>query len=574
MAAAMLSAPARVALPPGDDGWAAACLAIAGRVPVLVGPGERVQRVLATLGLPPAATGPSDARLGDDLRLSGAPGGRPLGAPLPPVAGPLVSILVCTYNRAHLLPQALASAHAQSWPHEVVVVDDGSTDGTRALLDADPRVRVVHQSNTGKPGALERGLAEIRGDAVLVLDDDDLLLPGALHVLATALFADPARVAVWADSVVFDGVTLRPDAYRPCCRLPTHMVRRAVLQQIPAAPGACLVRTAAQRAVGAYEPGLMRGEDMDLWLRLTALGPIEAVPLPTFLYRSHDAPRGPAGVQWRKSDRVDDHARFVQYASPTFLKRWREASPVADRGEGFAWALGLHQRDLFEAARQEIARWPPPFSPSEAWARGQLGLEARATLGPGTLVVVDDGDEGALEDTLARHADGQDAVWVDLEVPRDPLSNARLYWEGTWAARVRLRSWVQRPLPWRLRLTSAPEWAPPVLLDASLLPDLGAPEALVAVAAVLGWPEPSRTRPGGAVREPVASLAWAARRLLAEGRAQEAMAPLSRLLAVAQGWAGAWLLAAEAFDGMNLVGEADSCRRRAEGCRPVSGGGR
>ena len=91
---------------------------------------------------------------------------------------PLVSILICTYNRAQWLAEAVDSALNQRWPVEVVVVDDGSTDDTPAVLAAyGARVRAHrHARNSGKPAALNTGIADLRGAAYLVLDDDDKLL--------------------------------------------------------------------------------------------------------------------------------------------------------------------------------------------------------------------------------------------------------------------------------------------------------------------------------------------------------------------------------------------------------------
>jgi hypothetical protein len=600
MADLLTDAPAVVALGFADDGWAAACLRLAGRTPVWASPGDPAAcaAVLARLGLAGLGEGPAGATLGSDLtwmdppvdtspvrlgvlvaaadphRADTSPCIGVASPPVGPASGdlPLVTILVCTFNRAGLLAEAIASARAQTWPCEILVVDDGSTDDTPVVLARTRGIRHVRQEpNQGKPAALARGLAEARGAAILVLDDDDLLLPGAVQVLATALFADPARVAVWGDTVVFDHATGRALFSRPACRLPEALVHRAVLQQIPALPGATLVRTSAWQAAGPRDPSLLRGQDMDLFLSLARLGPIACVPLPVLRYRSHDGLRGAAQDRWRKQDRAVHTARFLSYVKPVFARRYAGVSPITDRADAHAWALGLWQRDLAEAARAELHRWPPPYTPAEAWARQTVGLPAVATVGAGTLVVVDDGDEGALEATLAGlGADaGTEALWVDLEVPRDPLGNVRLYWPGTYGAHARLRSWVSRPGPWRLALTSAPGWGPRLLADPGLLPDLPAPEALSAIAAALGWAAPVRTRPGLVCREgPIARLAWQARKELDSGRPSVAMGPLGILLAQAPGWRGAWHLAAEAFAALGQAEDARTCRIHAAGRTP------
>lgn len=568
MAEAMADAPAAVTLGFEDDGWTAAALWLSGHAPVWGGVGspERCSDLLDVLGLPPLSGVHARAELAADLvwRRTGVPG----HAPLPRVDGPLVTILVCTYNRGPLLAQALTSALAQSWPCEVVVVDDGSTDSTPQVLAGFPEVRVLRQvPNQGKPAALARGVAAARGDAILVLDDDDLLLPGSVQVLAKALFDDPALVAVWADTVVFDGETGSPKFVRAATRVPPPMVPLAVLQQVPAMPGATLVRTAAWRAAGPLDPTLIRGQDMDLFLALSRVGPIATLPLPTFLHRVHDGLRGSAAGQWRKQDRAAHRARFNTFVKPVFVRRWAEAAP-ATRQEGHAWALGLHERDADAEARRELDRWPGPWSAAEAWVRAQVGVATEATIGPDTLVVVDDGDDGALELTLHLHARPFTALHVDLEVPRDPLGDVKLYWPGTYAARTRFAALSQRPGPWRMALTSAPGWTPPALVDPSLLPDLSAGEALLAVAAVLGWPMPMRTRPGLATYGgPIATLAWRTRRALDAGDGPGAMAAAHTLLTAQPGWRGAWLLAEEAFRALGEAEGAAACHAQAEARR-------
>lgn len=560
-AACVQEAPPRVALAFADDGWMAANLAIGGHLPVwTTGDPRRAEAVLAALGLPPLGHGEADAVLRADLSWERR--GRPGTLPQAPVDGPLVTVLVCTYNRAHLLGESLASALAQGWPCEVLVVDDGSTDATPEICASTPGIRVLRQEpNQGKPAALARGVAEARGEAIVVLDDDDLLLPGAIRVLAHALFSHPELVAVWGDTVLFDGQSGESTAVRPSCRLPGAMARQAVLQQIPAMPGATLIRTAAWRAVGPIDPSLIRGQDMDLFLSLSRRGPMEALPLSTFRYRVHDGLRGSAAGQWKKQDQATHRARFLSFVRPVFRRRWLEASPVPERELGHAWAMGLWQRDLPEEARAELARWPGPWSPAEAWVREQVGLPTEARRRPGCLVVVDDGDEGALEACLQAQARGE-ALWVDLEVPRDPLGNVRLYWPGEFGRRERLGRWVRDPGPWRLALSSAPDWSMGVD-DLGLLPDLPAPEALLATAAVLGVPRPRCTRPGLLAEAPIAGLAWRAREAVTAGRPAEAMGALEPMLSRLPGWRGAWRMAAEAFAALGLRSEAERCAARA-----------
>ncbi len=565
MIRSLAAAPRVVGITHADDGWAAACLAIAGRVPVwdCAASPARVEAHLRALGLPGLGKEPVQATLGADLVLRDISG--PVGfAKLPGADGPLVTILVCTYNRVDLLPEAIASALAQSWPCEVVVVNDGSTDGTRAWLDAQEGLRVFHQENTGKPGALNLGLSRARGEAVLVLDDDDLIFPGAVRVLAKALFDYPERAAVWGDTGVFEGDGREIREYLPSLRLPGEMARTGTLLQVPAATGATLIRMSAQREAGEYDPRMIRGEDMDMFQRLSRVGPVEAVPYPTFLCRAHPGLRGSAKTRWDKNDKKKDHERFCTYAVPVFLERWKSWAPSAGRMEGFAWAMGLQERDCRAEAREELARWPAPFSPSEAWMRGHVGLASPAEPGSEALVVVDEGDPGALEETLLRHAEGRD-IWVNLEVPRDPLGNIRLYWQGQYGAQERLHAWVDHSGPVHLRLSAAPDWTPPSIESVDLLPDLPAPDALLALAAVLGWDPPRFTRRGfdHPMPETVERI-WRVRFMLERGRADLAAGLLPALSQALPDWHGTWRLAARTWKALGREDLARPWEQRLE----------
>jgi glycosyltransferase involved in cell wall biosynthesis len=107
---------------------------------------------------------------------------------------PSVTVVVTAYNHERFVAEAIDSALRQDYPAElvdVVVVNDGSADGTRAVLDArygaEPRVRLIHQENRGFVGAVNRGLEEVRGELVALLDADDTWPLDRLRRLANVL---------------------------------------------------------------------------------------------------------------------------------------------------------------------------------------------------------------------------------------------------------------------------------------------------------------------------------------------------------------------------------------------------
>jgi len=566
---ALATAPRRIALGHIDDGWAAAHIWLWGRTPVWVGQGskEAIDGVLGPLGLPPTETGAFDAVLRNDFSLDGQ---YPADfAPLPTSRddAPLVTVLVCTYNRKELLAETLKSVALQSWKHELLVVDDGSSDGTWEFLAEQPQLRAIRQpKNQGKPSALNRGIKEARGDYLLVLDDDDLLVPGALHVLATALDRNPDLDMVWTDALIADHPEMLPKRWRTALRLSPDMNRLGVLLQIPATTGSVLIRTDTLRAVGPFVEGMHQGEDLDIFLRVAHKGRADGLPLATSIVRSHPGVRGPAAHAFKKQDAKDIAMLGMEWIAPVFRQRWSDAIPIEDRALSFAWGLGLSLRDSSEQAEQEIQRWEAPFTAREEWIRAKIGLASPDAARPEcAVVVVDDSDPGGLELTLEHHAD-EGELWVSLEVPREPLDAVRLYWPGRYGAQRGLDpTWISHPGPWHLRLSSAPAWAPPPLSpdQRKLIPDLPAVDALLVLTAALNWPFPSSTR-ARCLRpsHPVTLIALHARAAIAASRPTDALGMLADPLGSSPQMLALWRIAADAFRGAGVEAEALACEER------------
>lgn len=109
---------------------------------------------------------------------------------------PRVSVMVAAYNAVRFVARTLESVLTQTMRDlELIVVDDGSTDGTGAIIDAyasrDARIRVEHQPNAGRPKALNRAIAMARGKYIARLDADDIALPDRLEKQAAFLDANP-----------------------------------------------------------------------------------------------------------------------------------------------------------------------------------------------------------------------------------------------------------------------------------------------------------------------------------------------------------------------------------------------
>jgi glycosyltransferase involved in cell wall biosynthesis len=184
-----------------------------------------------------------------------------------PGRAPTFSVVICTYNRVAVLPKAIDTVLAQGYrDFELVVVDDGSTDGTRELVEAldDPRVRSVHQDNAGLGVARNTGVAAATGRYVVFLDDDDLAFPFWLERFAEATIGDPAVVCCGEVVARDDGTVLRTN-------LPGQMGPAFADYEGSFLAGTFVVRRDAYHAAGGYQVGLQHLHQYEFALRLLPL---------------------------------------------------------------------------------------------------------------------------------------------------------------------------------------------------------------------------------------------------------------------------------------------------------------
>ncbi len=229
-----------------------------------------------------------------------------------------ISVLMPSFNRAALLPHAVRSVLEQTRPaFEILVVDDGSTDGTPDIIAglAAPNLRYVRQENAGKATAMNRGLGLVRGDAVLVLDDDDLLPCDALQRHAQALGAAPHAGFSYGGFVRFEGDGPAAEPAPGEVELVPHADRRRLVVKLMEncfLPNPCwLVRRQAWEAAGPYRADLRRSQDYDMILRLARADEGVAVPGGPVLYqRKHLDALGPQAERARERHSVSGWVRY------------------------------------------------------------------------------------------------------------------------------------------------------------------------------------------------------------------------------------------------------------------------
>jgi|SRR5919108_3865437 glycosyltransferase involved in cell wall biosynthesis len=115
-----------------------------------------------------------------------------------PTESDLVSVIIPCYNQAHFLTDAIESVLRQTYPHfEIIVVDDGSTDGTSETASRYPKLRCIKQQNQGLSAARNTGFQSSRGSYLVFLDSDDRLLPNALEAGLKSFKAHPESAFVY-----------------------------------------------------------------------------------------------------------------------------------------------------------------------------------------------------------------------------------------------------------------------------------------------------------------------------------------------------------------------------------------
>ena len=211
-----------------------------------------------------------------------------------------VSVVVPTYNRERYIGECLESILAQSRAaDQVIVVDDGSTDGTPQVLSRfGSAIEVLRQPNGGKSRALNHALQHVRGSLVWIFDDDDVAEQDSLATRCEVLEADPRADFVYSGHRIGrDGPDGRIVA-GPVYRLPPvaegHLPQ-ALAQGCFFTQQGVLARRALYEQVGPFDEEFRRGQDYEMLLRMARAGRGIALDRPTFVFRRHEGVRGAAG---------------------------------------------------------------------------------------------------------------------------------------------------------------------------------------------------------------------------------------------------------------------------------------
>ena len=227
-----------------------------------------------------------------------------------------VSIVIPAFNAAHTITETIASA-SQDQVHEILVIDDASTDDTAAvvaqLASSNSRIAILKNEVSGGPArARNRGLDAATGDFVLFLDSDDVLVDGAVARLLGAMTPNsiailgrfeaidttgqPLDIGTWA------AVQLQPVVRRQGQLVPTDTLdgESLLTRLVVPPPGGILIRTEAAKSVGGYDESLGRSEDIAFLVALARRGELTLLRETVVRYRRDPKQRSQATTARRR----------------------------------------------------------------------------------------------------------------------------------------------------------------------------------------------------------------------------------------------------------------------------------
>lgn len=216
--------------------------------------------------------------LPEEKRLNHAPEILSFGRKVQTEESARISVVMPLYNKEAEVERALRSVVEQSLaPGEIIVVDDGSTDGSRAIVKRiiaehpEAGIRLITQPNSGVSAARNRGVAEAKGDYIALLDADDMWLTGYIAEVCRLMEYYPEADGYATAFDIVNG-TQRVTAPVPTTEGYINIAEEALLRRYPIIPSTATLRREAVLRAGGFPEGMRIGEDQWLWVRMVQQG--------------------------------------------------------------------------------------------------------------------------------------------------------------------------------------------------------------------------------------------------------------------------------------------------------------
>lgn len=235
-----------------------------------------------------------------------------------------ITVIIPTYNRVGLINRALESVLAQTSPaDEIIIVDDGSTDGTaQTIRQKYPQVRLIQQTNKGISAARNNGIKAASNEWIALLDSDDEWLPNKLSIIRQIQHENPQEALIHSDEIwIREGVRVNPmnkhhkyggkifDFCLPLCVI---------------SPSAVVMHRQLFEKVGLFNESLPACEDYDLWLRLCHRFPVYFIDQP--LIKKYGGHSDQLSRKYWGMDRFRIRALHDLMNQPTLDKKQRQST--------------------------------------------------------------------------------------------------------------------------------------------------------------------------------------------------------------------------------------------------------
>jgi glycosyltransferase involved in cell wall biosynthesis len=311
---------------------------------------------------------------------------------------PTVSVVMSAYNAGLFVAEAVQSILKQTYrDFECIVIDDGSTDDTLAILRAyagrDDRLRVISRENRGLIASLNEGIALARGEFIARMDADDIALPRRLERQVDRLRQNGEVVALGT------GIVLIDPAGRPLMRWHHKLVHEDIVKRLVRGDGSALthptvlMRREAVLELGGYDERFEAAEDFDLYLKLSEVGKLENMDEVLLHWRQHPASVNATRSQlWTSKKRLALKEAIDRRGSSSFATALvpQQRANIQEAGPEF-WATsalrsGYHRTALYyswKMIRDRGRRWKGLRLMGRT-GRGKLGALIRSLGQPAT----------------------------------------------------------------------------------------------------------------------------------------------------------------------------------------------
>jgi glycosyltransferase involved in cell wall biosynthesis len=287
---------------------------------------------------------------------------------------PLVSVVIPCYEQAHFLGEAIESVLSQTCPrHEIIVVDDGSTDNTSEVASSYPGIRLVRQENQGLSKARNAGIRSSKGEYLVFLDADDRLIPEALEVGLECLQAHPECAFTSGHCKVIDA------GGSPLSSPPQDHVEKdhyvALLRDNYIwMPAMVMYRRWVFESVGGFDARVNAAADYDLYLRVARRFPVHSHDREVAEYRKHG------------TNMTGNHALMLSTAVSVLRSQRKQVKGIKQYEEAYRSGLrfwrGWYGDPLVDRVRGHLR--------GREWKQATRGLLVLTRYYPRGLVLLDE----------------------------------------------------------------------------------------------------------------------------------------------------------------------------------------